>query len=133
MWTHSVDGAEGLRAIFKDVEPSLAAVRLHEVTLHQDGPTVVLRFDLAELPSAPPSKWQKAGLNTVQLKLALEGVRDVTMVGWGKNNVGPIEIRSAEPQGLEVAFTGEESRVRVTCDIARIDRVSAYYDASKAR
>lgn len=133
MWLHSVDGAEGLRAIFKDVEPSLAAVRLHEVTLHQDGPTVVLRFDLAELPPAPPSKWQKAGLNTVQLKLSLEGVREVTLSGWSKNNVGPLVISDGDPEGLILEFTGEESKVRVACDIARVDRVSAYYDSAKAR
>jgi hypothetical protein len=132
-WLDLVDRAEAIRAVFMEAEPSLDAVRLHEVVFHQDGPTVTLRFDLAEFPAIPPPKWLKAKHNTVQMKLALDVVSEVKLEGWTRNNVGKIELRPRWPKGFVVEFGSNSSKLMVICDFVRIDSISAYCDSVKKR
>jgi hypothetical protein len=131
-WLDSIENAEGVRAIFRALVPRLEAIRLHEVILQQDGPTVILRFDLAEFPELPPHKWIKAGHNTVQLKLALDVTSKITIEGWTRNNIGALHIVRSSPKGVCVEFRSDDSRLSVECEFARIDAISAYRDQARS-
>jgi hypothetical protein len=67
-WTDLVDDPRAIRAIFAVTAPSLDQIELLEVVLHTDGPTAILRFNLAEFPIDPPKKWLERGCNTVQMR-----------------------------------------------------------------
>ena len=130
-WLDLIDRAEALRAVFGRMVPQLDAVRLHEVTLHQDGPTIFFRFDLSEFPETPPPKWQKAAHNTVQVRLALDDVLETTVLGWTRNNVGRLSIEPYLPAGLKVEFVTSEVKVLVVSKFVRVDRIDAYRDSSR--
>ncbi len=130
-WIDLVDRAEPIRAIFGTMVPQLEAVRLHEVILHQDGPTIFLRFDLAEFPEPAPVKWQKAAHNTVQVRLALDDVLETNVLGWTKNNIGRLSIEPRSPGAMFVEFASSDSTVRVVSKFVRIDRIDAYRDSSR--
>jgi len=68
-WLDLIDNARFLSKLFPDQPPSLSAIRLHEIQLHQDGPRIILRLDLNEYPASPPDKWSVADCNTVQVPL----------------------------------------------------------------
>jgi Immunity protein 50 len=127
-WLDCVDRAEMIREIFDRVEPRLDEIRLHEVTLHHDGPSVSLRFDLSEFPVVPPTKWVEAGYDTVQLRLALDDVSEIAIEGWSNDNRGKMDIQRHSPTSLSVEFQSRRSKLRVVCHFARIDRISAYLD-----
>jgi hypothetical protein len=76
-WTDLLVEAAAIRAIFGEAPPSLHGVELHEVVVGWDGPSVSLRFDIAELPASPPPKWTK--FNTVQMTLLAFAVEGITM------------------------------------------------------
>jgi len=75
------DGSAAVKAIYGDLVPKLNNLEFHELIVHQDGPRVSLRFDLAEFPSQPPKKWLIAGANKVQISLMLVSVCDLKICG----------------------------------------------------
>jgi hypothetical protein len=68
-WTDLLVDPRTIRAIFGPTGPSLEGIELHAIELHRDGPTVTLRFDVAEFPADPPKKWLERECNRVWLKL----------------------------------------------------------------
>ncbi|EIX6435748.1 hypothetical protein MKU92_004791 [Salmonella enterica] len=75
-----------ISSIFKEEEPSLCNVELHEVIFHRDGPKITLRFNITNYPSDPPKKWLMQKCNTVQLQLTAIDVKEVNLSGWEKTN-----------------------------------------------
>jgi len=128
-WLDGVDRAQALRALFPDGDPSLDAIHMHELTFHRDGPSLALRFDLPAYPSEPPEKWLQAGHNTVQVTLALDGVRSVTLEGWGRDISGKLELRPGAALGFDCNFVTEGCKLTATCDFVRIAHVSGYHKA----
>jgi hypothetical protein len=129
IWFDVLDDARGIRAIYGDDAPPLEAVVLHEITLHRDGPRVVLRFDLPAFPSRPPEKWVSQGCNVVQVQLLLSGVESVSIQGLSTHSV------------VDIAVAGDGRKVRVTTsgssviDVLALDAsitsISAYMDAER--
>jgi hypothetical protein len=128
-WLDLIDRNEALKAVFGTTVPHLDSVRLHEVTLHQDGPTIVLRFDLSEFPKDAPMKWLKAGHNTVQVRLVLDDVCQTRIEGWTTNNVGNLSVGSNVPAGVRVEFLAGQATLFVVSRFARLDGVSGYCDS----
>jgi hypothetical protein len=129
-WLELVDDAQGVRALFPSGEPSLASVRLHEVTLHQDAATVYLRLDLDEYPKAPPEKWSTRGYNTVQIELALIDARRIFIQGWSPNNVGDLAL-SAGQNGVAVRFRADSTFVEGEFCSVRLQKVSGYQSTAR--
>lgn len=131
-WLELVDGSDAVRATFGTTVPTLARVRLHEVVLHQDGPTVSLRLDFAEYPAQPPSKWLQQGHNTVQVVLSLDGCRGFRLDGWSLNNVGRLSIKRAGAEGVDVEFSDSGCQLNATCDSVRVAKITAYHSTAVA-
>jgi hypothetical protein len=132
-WLEYVDRPNAIRAVFGATDPNLDALRLHEIVLHQDGPTVVLRFDLADYPAIAPPKWVVAGHNTVQVCFALAVVTDLSVQGWTLNNIGRLEVRPAGARGFTVEFVSSGSSLVAVCGFVRVDSVRAYKDSAKSQ
>jgi len=128
-WIDGLDGNHFLRSLFPDGDPPLDAVRVHEIQLHQDGPSLALRFDLSVYPEQPPAKWRAAGSNTVQLRLVADGVTDLVIRGWSLNNVGRLSIHG-RPGLLE--FETGTCNVTAKAEHLRVDTVTAHRNDERA-
>ena len=126
-WLDGVQQKESILAVFTEKAPSIASVRVHEITFHRDGPTIQLRLDLRDFPDPAPEKWAQAGHNTVQIKLSLDVVRQVTLDGWSLDNVGPMDIAPLEPSGFSVKFTSGAHTFRAVCDFISVTGISAHH------
>jgi hypothetical protein len=129
-WIDVLDDNQFLESLFSTAVPSLDAVRLHEVQLHQDGPAVSLRFDLNEYPAQPPEKWQMVKSNTIQVRLSGIGVRELVIHGWTNNNIGRLVIKVGT-NCIKVEFAAGECRVAATFGHLRVDSVTAYRDEAR--
>ena len=128
IWPDLVDGATAaLRPFFGDRPPELAAIDLHEVVFHRDGPGVTLRFDLSAPPGPPPPTWRGGEYNVVQISVELFGLERVSLEGWARDNVGDLRIARREGEaGLDFEFACAGARLRGACAWARIVKVSPY-------
>lgn len=130
-WLDIVGGAQAVRAVFGVQVPSLEVVRVYEVVFRQDGPSIVLKIDLSEYPTNPPTKWQSAGDNTVRLELVLDAVTRVLLDGWSVNNVGRLDIRRSTSTESTVEFVSEDRRFQLDCRFPRVGKISAYCNATR--
>ncbi|EPD6703408.1 Imm50 family immunity protein [Cronobacter dublinensis] len=85
-WTDVLVDKIKVSSIFKEEEPSLYNIDIHEIILHRDGPKITLRFNLENYPSDPPKKWVLQKFNTVQLQLTALDINEVKFSGWEKTN-----------------------------------------------
>jgi hypothetical protein len=125
-WIDLVDNNYFLRMLYPSGDPSLDAIQMHEIVLHQDGPTVSLRFNLNEYPATPPAKWRSAQANTVQLRIAGTGVRQLVLTGWSTTNIGQLTIMKASGV-VVVEFDGGDSRLNASFDFLSVESVDAYH------
>lgn len=123
-WTECLGNSLPITSIYPKI-PSLNNVRLHEVRLHQDGPTVSLRFDLDSYPDNPPAKWVVGGYNRAQLTLMLIGVFSLQIQGWELDNIGHIAlVRSNEVVRLE--FAGGTTQIVCSSQFVEVEKISGY-------
>lgn len=127
-WIDLIGSTEFLRKLFPKA-PSLHDVRVFEIGLHQDGPRVLIRFDLNEFPAEPPAKWVHSRANRVQIRLMAIGVRELEIRGWSANNIVDIEVAAASPDGVRVVAQGDGFCLNGHFDHVITDGVSAYDDA----
>ncbi|ELZ8935179.1 Imm50 family immunity protein [Cronobacter dublinensis] len=85
-WTDVLVDKSKVSSIFKEEEPSLCNIDIHEIIFHRDGPKITLRFNLENYPSDPPKKWVLQKFNTVQLQLTALDINEVKFSGWEKTN-----------------------------------------------
>ncbi|ELY2857404.1 hypothetical protein SMC92_004559 [Cronobacter dublinensis] len=85
-WTDLLVDKSKVSSIFKEEEPSLCNIDIHEIIFHRDGPKITLRFNLENYPSDPPKKWVLQKFNTVQLQLTALDINEVKFSGWEKTN-----------------------------------------------
>lgn len=124
-WLDSLDDSRPVRAIYGDYLPSLTAVVLHEICLHEDGPRATLKIDLSEFPSRPPRKWLQEQLNTVQVELMLIGIRRLSLRGWINGPV--VDLSITREEALIHVFTSSElPAIDIWSDWAMISRIAAY-------
>ena len=128
-WLDIVAATEGLKRLFPDQPPDLSNVRLHEVTLQQDGPRVTLRLDLAEFPSNPPFKWATSRHNCVQITLVLLGIVQIHLDRWSTNNLGALAIERRDDGTIDVAFNAPDSRFHGQFEHIRLGELTAYTDS----
>lgn len=124
-WIDLIGRAEFLRQLFPQA-PSLQGLRLFEVDLHQDGPRVLLRFDLRAFPEHPPAKWVKDQANRVQVRLLGVGVRALEVRGWTANNIVDIEVAAAPPTGRRFVARGAGFSLEAVFEHLELTGVSAY-------
>ena len=125
-WTRFLVDARAIHSIYGAGDPPLTNVDLHELVLHRDGPKVVLRFDLADFPLAPPAKWAAARYNRLQLRLAAI-VSRVSIEGWGTRCRLDVAIERVD--GV-IRMQADNGTVKVAIEATALllDAVSAYRD-----
>ena len=124
-WIELLDDNAFLVSLYGTAVPSLGAIRVHEVDLHQDGPSVTIRFDLDRYPATPPMKWQQAGYDTVQLQISGITITALRLDGWSANNVGRLDITRTPPH-TEVTFRSPGCSLSMTALHLRVSKVTAY-------
>lgn len=62
------DGSTFFNQIFTTTI-SIGAIELFRITIDNSRPTIILEFDIHELPDAPPARWKKTPFNTCRIGL----------------------------------------------------------------
>lgn len=125
-WVDILEDPHSIRAIYGSDVPSLTTVQLHEVCLHRDGPSITLRFDLPEFPAAPPQKWLEAVCNTVQVKLMLIDVQNVSL--HGLNHKAVVDLSLTKKNNLIELSSSGATKMEIQAKWAQITDISAYRD-----
>lgn len=114
-WIDYLSNDESIRAIYGEKIPvDLSDVELMEVSVDYDRPWVLIRFNLKELPSPPPRKWEDA--NRVQITLILseinairlEGLKidcAVSMLFSRQESFSHLKISDGKTINIEISFT----------------------------
>jgi hypothetical protein len=121
MWLECVDFSEKLTALYPE-PPALDEVYLHEVRLHQDGPHLVLRFDLKTCPPTLPAKGVG---NTIQVTLELWGISSINIRDFDTENHVRIRLERVGRQ-LNLMITGTTT-ISAIASNGFIQKVSVYH------
>ena len=123
-WIAALSNPQPVLAVYGEAVPALDEVRIEEICLSVNGPTLRLRFDLAKFPANPPAKWRRDGLDVVQIEIAFGGVRAISIDQFSAVSICNLKIRKGEL----VNFSSESDSVSLqgVADTATILRVSAY-------
>lgn len=124
-WIDAVLDPRGVLAVFGGEAPPLNGADVHSVSVHRDGPSVALVFDLRDYPEEPPAKWAGQGFTTVQLTLNCVGVENVRLTGWGTEVVADLSIQRVDER---VTVRLDSPNATLTLDALAVDvqKVSAY-------
>lgn len=128
-WTNFLLDDRSVKAIFGPSAPTLNRINLHEIILHRDGPTVVMRFDIQEFPVPAPKKWSSSGFNRVQLRLASLGVHLLNIKGLSTNMAADINI-NRKNNFIHICVAGDTIHCEFTADFLLLESISAYRDDS---
>ncbi|QDQ28065.1 hypothetical protein FNU76_17885 [Chitinimonas arctica] len=116
-----IDRADFLKGVYGAI-PSFSEIVLHDIVLSDNGPSVALRFDLANFPSNPPKKWEE--FNTVQVTLDLTGLRSISISKFGLNNRCSLKLVKDE-DGVSLQSFGEVELSAIG-DFIAVAKISAY-------
>jgi hypothetical protein len=130
-WHKLADNSQVISQLY-DEAPSLHATRLVEVILHQDGPRLELRVDLAQFPDHPPLRWMRDGYNTAQIQLDFFSLDSVQITGWSTENCVDINIEKIEDGRIYMSAKGPTCAINVVCRFFRIAHVRGYVDSAIA-
>ncbi|MGF6488901.1 Imm50 family immunity protein [Pseudomonas frederiksbergensis] len=75
---NDIDGSIFFNQIFKSPVP-IGFIELSTVNIDNNRPTIILEFDIEELPDAPPAKWKKAEFNTCRIGLNCSEISNLTI------------------------------------------------------
>ncbi|MYV42790.1 hypothetical protein GT030_28995 [Streptomyces sp. SID1328] len=123
-WPTHLVNPQGLKAIYGAKPPPLTAVRLRQLTLHEDGPALTLRLDLP-YPADPPWKWAAQGFNTVQTELAFTGLSALTLHGFGTEITADVTLTAAG-DGVAVHVTAPGTTVEAVARTVYLAALRAY-------
>ncbi|MEU2148838.1 MULTISPECIES: Imm50 family immunity protein [Streptomyces albovinaceus subgroup] len=132
-WTALLNNPEGINATYLQDPPDLRGVRIHEVSLQVEGPTLKLRFDLPAYPDHPPRKWLAQKYNTVQVELSFGGLKSISLSGFGTDisadvsitGEGGVNVKTGEG-GVNVEATSPGFHLQANAMTASVSRLSAY-------
>lgn len=123
-WIETVSNPQPVLAVYGDAVPTLEDVRIEEICLSPDGPTLRLRFDLSTFPEDPPAKWRRDGMDVVQLEVSFGGLHEISIGQLSTNSVCSLKIRKDEL--LQFSAESESVKLQGVADEATILRISAY-------
>jgi hypothetical protein len=130
LWIEHVLNSKIITSIYPDQAPSLAQVRLHELSVICGHDLKCrLDFDLRDFPADAPAKWVQRKCTTVKMTLSLIQATIDQCVLPGGNGVGDLSIVH-EDTGFRVAFSTQPQGVvfQARATWIQIDSLSAYID-----
>jgi hypothetical protein len=123
-WTSFLRNPEGILAVYGGAPPELSMVRVREMVLQEDGPTLKLRLDLPRYPDRPPRKWAAQGFNTVQVEVSLSGLRAISLEGFGSEIEADVSLSGEK--GVTLDLMSSATHVRAVADTVFISKLTAY-------
>ncbi|MBN3861999.1 hypothetical protein HCU66_07125 [Pseudomonas frederiksbergensis] len=75
---NDIDGSIFFNQVFK-TSVAIGFVEFFTVNIENNRPTIILEFDIEELPDAPPEKWKKTELNTCRIGLNCSEISSLTI------------------------------------------------------
>lgn len=123
-WIALLHNPEGINAIYLQDPPDLRGVRIHEVSLQAEGPTLNLRFDLPAYPDHPPRKWLAQKYNTVQVELSFGGLKSISLSGFGTDVSADVSL-TGEGE-VNVKATSPGFHLQANAMTVFVSRLSAY-------
>lgn len=75
---NDIDGSIFFNQVFK-TSVAIGLVELFTVSIDNNRPTIILEFDIEELPDTPPEKWKKAEFNTCRIGLNCSEISNLTI------------------------------------------------------
>ncbi|TYR51823.1 Imm50 family immunity protein [Streptomyces parvus] len=123
-WITLLNNPEGINAIYLQDPPDLHGVRIHEVSLQVEGPTLKLRFDLPAHPDHPPRKWLAQKYNTVQVELSFSGLKSISLSGFGTDISTDVSLTGED--GVNVKATSAGFHLQANATTAFVSKLSAY-------
>ncbi|MGW8981485.1 Imm50 family immunity protein [Streptomyces parvus] len=123
-WTELLNNPEAINATYHRDPPDLRGVRMHEVSLQVEVPTLKLRFDLPAYPDRPPRKWLTQKYDTVQVELSFSGLKSISLSGFGSEISADVFL--AGEGGVNVRATSPGFRLQADATTAFVSKLSAY-------
>ncbi|WP_228989499.1 Imm50 family immunity protein [Streptomyces sp. DH8] len=123
-WTELLNNPEGINATYQRNPPDLRGVRIHEVSLQVEGPTLKLRFDLPVYPDNPPKKWLAQKCNTVQVELSFGGLKSISLSGFGSEISADVSLTGEG--GVNVMVTSPGFHLQADATTVFVSKLSAY-------
>jgi hypothetical protein len=75
---NDIDGSIFFNQVFK-TPIAIGLIELFTINIDHNRPTIILEFDIEELPDAPPSKWKRAEFNTCRIGLNCSEISNLTI------------------------------------------------------
>ncbi|MCS3838253.1 hypothetical protein HNR03_002861 [Pseudomonas sp. JAI111] len=75
---NNLDGSTFFNQIFT-TSVEIDTIELFTISIDNNRPTIILEFDIKQLPDAPPLKWKKSDYNTCRIGLNCGGISDLTI------------------------------------------------------
>lgn len=92
-WYELAENPRAITELYTDV-PLLQSVRLREVRLDRDGPTMKFTIDLPTFPDKVPARWKLRGYNAVQMQSDFWWLRSIQIDRWSAENLVDIQIEA---------------------------------------
>jgi hypothetical protein len=127
-WIDAISNPKPVLAVYGEDVPALKGVRIEEICLSPNGPTLRLRFDLPTFPGQPPAKWRRDGMNVVQLEVSFGGLHEISIDRLATNSLCDLKMQKSGL--LQFSAESDSVRLRGVADEATILRISAYASGS---
>ncbi|MGE8483427.1 MULTISPECIES: Imm50 family immunity protein [Pseudomonas] len=73
---NDLDGSTFFNQVFT-TPIAINTIELFTVSIDNSRPTIIMEFDISELPDAPPTKWKRSEFNTCRIGLNCGGIGDL--------------------------------------------------------
>lgn len=123
-WTNLILNPKTIESFYSRA-PSLLGVRILEIMLQENGPTICLRIDLNDFPDKIPKKWLFNGFNQAQIKIRFSGIIRLEISGWATDNIVDIVIEKIS-EGISLKAKGSRTRIEGICYFVDVEGVTGY-------
>ena len=107
-WT-DLPGTYLLSKVFSS-PPAISEICIQKIELQEDGPTVLILFDLVGLlPDLPLKQW--GDFNRCRLGVNCGSVKNLLVEGWGTNNFGFLKIEVNLNHEYTFLFAGTSTKL----------------------
>ncbi len=124
-WYELADNPRAITELYTDV-PLLQSVRLREVILDRDGPTMKFTVDLPTFPEKVPARWKLRGYKAVQMQSDLWWLRSIQLDRWSTENLVDIQIEAIADGLIAVKVTSSSCSIQATAHLFKLASVRAY-------
>ena len=108
---------------------NLNKINVHEIIFHRDGPSVIIRADLAKMPDFVDETINDT-YNKLQFEIQFLGIKNLNIINWNTENI--LNIKQEKLEGvIKVKIIGNKDSDTVAsfeCDHIMIVKTSYYLD-----